>query len=83
MKALPFIEEADGTVGEEVSLRDEQEVAPLSMVLGSVWLMSRCDLMSAGNIKDSTPWKMSRMVIRFEREQGHKWKVLCRHVAGP
>lgn len=34
MKALPFIGVADSTVGEEVSLRDEQEAAPLGMALG-------------------------------------------------
>lgn len=72
MKALPFIGVAASTVEEAVSLRDEQEAAPLGMALGSVRLMFGCDPMSAGNIKDSSIWTMSRMVICFEREQGHK-----------
>lgn len=42
------------------------------MALGSVWLMSRCDPVSAGNTKDSTIWKMSRMV---KRKQDHKWTI--------
>lgn len=57
--------------GEEVS-RDKQEAAPPGMALGSVWLMSRCDPVSTGNTKDSTIWKMSRMV---KRKQDHTWTV--------
>lgn len=43
------------------------------MALGSVWLRSWCDSVSAGNTKDSTIWKMSSMV---KRKQDHKWTVL-------
>lgn len=68
MRAPPVFQWQVAQWGEEVS-RDKQEAAPPGMALGSVWLMSRCDPVSAGNTKDSTLWKMSRMV---KRKQDHK-----------